>query len=850
MKAHPPARGLRTRWLAAGAALLIFVGGGAFFLSTRDDDGAPRDRDRQAEPFSLVVDESLAPASTTIAGFRAGDPPRAVGRIAGDEGVMSDLVLGELVVSAADPAAFDAFRSRVDGTVVDRFEPEEPGDPTDYLVRVDIAKVDDANAAADLVRADPALSGAMRVSSVATRRLMALAARENRDGLEVSVNWVGDGSGFEEGTSTEVGIDDLGADAFRWPFLNSGSAQDTGVAAALSLLDEIGRLKDRVRIMVVDGGFFPNADFPIYRKTYNLAWGAEGRLKCKGNPCPWHGTQVVLAAMAALDNRFGTAGPAGPLAELLAVGAYEDKWKTFKETLRHVKDERPHVVNFSLGYGVQTFKGATEKLADRRLRAMTRAGALVVASAGNEGKDVDNSTSLGESILWLPCESKHVLCVGGMRHDSMFLDPGSSFGSDGDSRSVEIYAPFQTVGVKDPTKPFDKATKYVTGTSFSAPFVSGVAALVKAAKPNLSPDGIRKLLLDTAHVGGVHFDHVIPNEQQLRIDALGAVTQALGVTAKAPVVSITAPANGKSIAVGQPLELEGTAVDFSGRRLPISWSSSKEGSWTPKPTKGSIYRLELKAGEHVVTASAKDVRGVEGKAQITVKVVNTPPEVAIVAPVQGAKIYEGIGVDLIGWTKDPDTDTAMTDRAVTWRLLKSGNVVFEKTGHAVVVPGGDLAPGSYVARFTANDAGSVVAKERTFTIQQVPPGQTPPVAWIQSPQSGDTFYHQGGKPPPTIHLEGKGSDTEDGVISGMRYRWTAISEQGTSKTLCVGSNFPGTGGGGGFVAPKSCAEVDVQLGLDPKSVGSTTWAITLEVADSTGLISTDSVSVTVVFTVG
>ena len=830
---------------------MLLAGSGAIFLATRDDGIGPRRAAVRAQPFSLSVDRSLVPATETIAGFTPGGLPRAVGRIAGAEGVASDLVLGELVVSTSDRAAFDSFLRRVRGTVVDTFEPEEPGDPTDHLVRVDVFGVDVSRAAADLLRADPALSGAMRVSSDATLRLLALAARESRDGLEVSVNWIGDGAGFDEGTSTEVAIGNLGTDAFTWPFLDSGGAQDTGVAAALSLLEQKGRLEDRVRIMIVDGGFFPNDDFPVYRKTYNLAWGAEGRLKCKGNPCPWHGTQVVLAAMGALDNRYGTAGPAGPIAELLAVGAYEDKWKTFKETLRHVKDEHPAVVNFSLGYGVQTFKWATEKLADRRFRAMTRAGALVVASAGNEGKDVDSGTNLGEGILWLPCESKHVLCVGGMKHDSVFLDPGSSFGSDGDPKSVEIYAPFQTVGVNDPTKPSEKATKYVTGTSFSAPFVSGVAALVKAAKPSMSPDAIRALLLETAHVGGVHFDHVIPTEQQLRIDALGAITKALGVTVKPPTVSITAPKNGKSIAVHEPLELEGVAVDFSGRRLPISWSSSKEGAWNSKPTKDSIYRLELKSGEHVVTASAKDVRGVEGKAQITVKVLNTPPEVAIISPNQGAKIYEGIGVDLIGWTKDPDTDTAMTDRAVTWRILKGGNVVFQETGHAVVIPGGDLAPGSYVARFTANDAGAVVAKERSFTIQQVPPGQTPPVAWIQSPQSGDTFYHQGGKPPPTIHLKGKGSDTEDGVVSGMRYRWTAISEQGTKKTLCVGSNFPGTGGGGGgFVTPKSCAEADVQLGLDPKSVGSTTWAITLEVADSTGLISTDSVSVTVLYTVG
>ncbi len=839
----------RRRIVVASVALAVGAGAAVGVWVVRDGGG---DR-AKLRPLSVVVDPSIVPSSATIDGHAEGDPPRTVGRVVGESGVASDVVLGELIVSALDRARFDAFLRRVGGRVVDTFEPEEPGDPADYLVRVDASQASVDRVAADLGKVDPELGGRLRVGNDDTLRLLALAASESaRFGVEISPNLVAESDGFGDGTSIEVPTGELDPNAFTWPFLNSGSAQDTGVAAALSLLDQRGKLKDRVKIMVVDGGFIPNKDFPLHYRVHETGWGSDNRLKCAGNPCPYHGTSVVLAAMGQIDNRYGTAGPAGPVAELIAVGAYSDKWKTYRRTLKLVKEFRPSVVNFSLGYGTTTFKAATQAQVDRRFKSMAKAGALVVASAGNDGDDVDQGTSLGESIFWSPCESKYVLCVGGLAHDSVFKDKGSNFGSDGDSRSVEIYAPFKTVTVADEAKASAKPykTRYVTGTSFSAPFVAGVAALVKAADPTLGPDEIRKILLDTAHVGGVHFEHVIPKSKQRRINALAAVATVLGVTVKSPTVTITAPKTGEKLMVGEDVEFEGTAADFSGRRLPLSWSSSLEGEWNAKPTKSAVFRDQLRSGSHVITATARDIRGVEGTAQITVTVLNTPPQVAIIAPAAGFKVYVGIGVDLIGWTKDPDTNTALLERQVTWTVRKAGTptTVFSETGHSVSIAGSELPVGSYIARFTANDASAVATAERTFTVQPVEPGKTPPVPQITSPKDGATYY-QNGNTQPTISLTGKGTDSEDGSISGTRMRWTAISEQGTKKTLCVGSNFPGTGGGG-FVTPKDCKQAEVKLGIDPGTVGSTTWVITLEVADSTGQISADSVGITIIHTTG
>jgi subtilisin family serine protease len=60
---------------------------------------------------------------------------------------------------------------------------------------------------------------------------------------------------------------------------------------------------------------------------------------------------------------------------------------------------------------------------------------------------------------------------------------------------VAIAAPGVDILVANP----GGAYKLESGTSFSAAFVSGVVALVLERKPDLTPDAVKKVLLDTAH---------------------------------------------------------------------------------------------------------------------------------------------------------------------------------------------------------------------------------------------------------------------------------------------------------------------------------------------------------------
>ncbi|ORX55401.1 subtilisin-like protein [Piromyces finnis] len=111
-------------------------------------------------------------------------------------------------------------------------------------------------------------------------------------------------------------------------------------------------------------------------------------------------------------------------------------------------------------------------------------GILVITSAGNDGGDACNKS---------PASSKDVISVGAIDKDdhiSLFSNRGSC---------VSIYAPGEDISSSSNISS-NSGIKY--GTSFSTPFVSGVAALMMSElynyQQNFSPDRIKNILLNIA----------------------------------------------------------------------------------------------------------------------------------------------------------------------------------------------------------------------------------------------------------------------------------------------------------------------------------------------------------------
>lgn len=204
-----------------------------------------------------------------------------------------------------------------------------------------------------------------------------------------------------------------------------------------------------------------------------------------------HGTFVAGIIAAAGNNALGITGVA-PGVRILPVKILDCKGggtaMDASQAILYAARQGARVANISFGAD-----GESQTLTNAMREAHDRYGMVIIAATGNEGV----------ARVSFPARLPYAFAVAssGTATNEDAHSPFSDWGPE-----VKFAAPGQNIVSTLPRRFCEQGWLCVTdepyaiasGTSFAAPLVSGLAALVVSKYPNLSPDGVRQIIASTA----------------------------------------------------------------------------------------------------------------------------------------------------------------------------------------------------------------------------------------------------------------------------------------------------------------------------------------------------------------
>jgi subtilisin family serine protease len=236
-----------------------------------------------------------------------------------------------------------------------------------------------------------------------------------------------------------------------------------------------------------------------------------------------HGTGIA-GAIAAHARLMGSA----PEARLLAIRAFgagssgaESTSFVILKALDYAAEHGAQIINMS-------FAGPKDPLIERGIAATASRGIVMVAAAGNAG---------AKSPPLYPAANPNVIAVSGTDAQEKL------FAASNRGNHIAVAAPGADIFLPAP----DEKYQITSGTSFSAAYVSGVAALILERNPALKPNDVFAILTRTARDLGA------PGRDDLfgagEADAFAAVSAAVA-SPSVPVAAVSGePASEKAPAV-------------------------------------------------------------------------------------------------------------------------------------------------------------------------------------------------------------------------------------------------------------------------------------------------------------
>ena len=266
------------------------------------------------------------------------------------------------------------------------------------------------------------------------------------------------------------GISALAADKMT---NDPGSAKQWGMkAVGMEEAWRSGLTGKGVKVGVIDCGL-STATGDIARSRVEAGPNYTGSIGDSATDIEGHGTFVAGIIGAAKDNGVGIAGVA-PECSFYIVKALSDMAQAVKDCA----DAGCQVINMSMGTSAREDKDlakAIDYAGDK--------GVIVIASVGNEGTasgpDQYNLPAAYDSVIGVGCVDKDLnVCRYSNKNDSVFVvAPGDKVAS------LSLLPGVVTT---------------MDGTSFSTPFVTGLAALLLEMHPGMTTAEFKEILMATS----------------------------------------------------------------------------------------------------------------------------------------------------------------------------------------------------------------------------------------------------------------------------------------------------------------------------------------------------------------
>lgn len=262
-----------------------------------------------------------------------------------------------------------------------------------------------------------------------------------------------------------------------------------------------------------------------------------------------HGTRVAGIIAARGDNGLQVTGIAwrARLMALRVLGADGTGVATdVADGIRYAVAGGARVVNVSLS-GAERSQALDDAIAEANA-----AGVLIVAAAGNGGRDID-----ADRVFPASSGAPNVITVGAAGEDGT-LAPFSNRGR----ATVDVLAP----GEKILSLERGGGVTLVKGTSMATPHVSGVLALMSSARPELTAGELRAALLSGVRpaLAGTPVAHG-------HLDAAGAL-RAIGVRGNSVASAQSARPQAPRVRIG----LRGPAGRVRAGAVRVRWSVLSE----------------------------------------------------------------------------------------------------------------------------------------------------------------------------------------------------------------------------------------------------------------------------------